>query len=65
MDDNGGYYFTPTITPGAPLPSSVTPPNTFTLQLGNSGSYEGTFGTVATVSATLGPHEQSRRERFG
>jgi hypothetical protein len=50
LDNNGGYYFTPTFTPGASPPSGVTT-NTYTLQL--SGALSGAYGTTATVLATL------------
>ena len=48
MDNNNGYLFTPTITPGAPLNAQLASTN---LQL--LGATSATFGATATVSATL------------
>jgi hypothetical protein len=48
MDNNNGYYFTPGVTPGAPLPSTA---NTYSLALG--GDTTGTYLGTANVTATM------------
>ncbi len=48
MDNNDGYLFTPTLTPGAPLNTRLA-----STKLRLSGATSGTFGASATVSATL------------
>jgi hypothetical protein len=55
MDNNNGYYFTPTVTPGSAPPQGA---NTYTLQLGgdSSGSYLGTASVTATLTAQTGDH---------
>ena len=53
LDNNDGYYFTPTFTPGAQPPAGATT-NTYTLQLSTSGG-SAAYGTTTSVSATLVP----------
>ncbi len=50
MDNNNGYLFTPSFTPGLQSSEALTA-NAFTLQLG--GATGGTYGGTAGVSATL------------
>ena len=50
LNDNDGYYFTPTFTPGAPAAPSA---NSYTLAL--SGATSGTYEGTASVTATLAP----------
>ena len=53
MDDNDGYYFTPSVTPGAPLPPGA---NSYSLALGGatSGTYQGNASVTATLTASSG-----------